>query len=278
MSVSSKNNNEESKTNSIESNNNKKDNTSNFDKNNNISYNDREINAKHLSNNQQIFFNLQKYLETNIQPFFHKLSLLKNLKTLNLSHNKIHFFDINQEFLQKNNGFRSLETLDLSNNIIEDEIAILMLINLPVIQNVDVSENPLVNNKAAFEDIEYEIFKFKNILLTNRVKPRKTNKIILKDLLAFPPAPYLVKKFPFKPKSKKELIVPIKEEPIIIPDNEEEEDLINSNTENEIKNNNSEKIGDVELPPIFNNVNPIFDTKLDIVGKSKKNKIYNKKK
>ena len=290
ISESSKNNynynyNEESKTNSIESNNNnynKRGNTSNnYNNNNNISYNDREINAKHLSNNQQIFFSLQKYLETNIQPFFHKLSLLKSLKILNLSHNKIHFFDINQEFLQKNNGFRRLESLDLSNNIIEDEIAILMLINLPVIQNVDVSENPLVNNKAAFEDIEYEIFKFKNILLTNRVKPRKTNKIILKDLLAFPPAPYLVKKFPFKLKSKKELIVPIKEEPIIIPDNEEEEDLINTNTEDEIKNNNnntSEKIGDVELPPIFNNVNPIFDTKLDIVGKSKKNKIYNKKK
>ena len=278
MSESSKNNNEESKTNSVESNFNKRGNASNnFDKNNNISYNDREINAKHLSNNQQIFFNLQKYLETNIQPFFHKLSLLKNLKTLNLSHNKIHFFDINQEFLQKNNGFRRLETLDLSNNIIEDEIAILMIINLPVIQNVDVSENPLVNNKAAFEDIEYEIFKFKNILLTNRVKPRKTNKIILKDLLAFPPAPYLVKKFPFKLKSKKELIVPIKEEPIIVPDNEEE-DLINTETENEIKNNNTEKIGDVELPPIFNNVNPIFDTKLDIVGKSKKNKLYGKKK
>jgi hypothetical protein len=280
MSESSKNNNEESKTNSVESNFNKRGNASNnFDKNNNISYNDREINAKHLSNNQQIFFNLQKYLETNIQPFFHKLSLLKNLKTLNLSHNKIHFFDINQEFLQKNNGFRRLETLDLSNNIIEDEIAILMIINLPVIKNVDVSENPLVNNKAAFEDIEYEIFKFKNILLTNRVKPRKTNKIILKDLLAFPPAPYLVKKFPFKPKSKKELIVPIREEPIIEPENEEE-DLGNKNTESENNksNNNVEKIGDIELPPIFNNVNPIFDTKLDIVGKSKKNKIYNKKK
>ena len=277
MSDTSKNNNEESKTNSVESNFNKRGNMSNnIDKNNNISYNDREINAKHLSNNQQIFFNLQKYLETNIQPFFHKLSLLKNLKSLNLSHNKIHFFDINQEYLQKNNGFRRLETLDLSNNIIEDEIAILMIINLPVIKNVDVSENPLVNNKAAFEDIEYEIFKFKNILLTNRVKPRKTNKIILKDLLAFPPAPYLVKKFPFKPKSKKELIVPIKDEPIIEPENEED---INDKTETENKNaNNSEKIGDIELPPIFNNVNPIFDTKLDIVGKSKKNKLYNKKK
>ena len=279
ISDSSKNNNEESKTNSVESNFKKRGNISNnLDKNNNISYNDREINAKHLSNNQQIFFNLQKYLETNIQPFFHKLSLLKNLKTLNLSHNKIHFFDINQEFLHKNNGFRRLETLDLSNNIIEDEIAILMIINLPMIKNVDVSENPLVNNKAAFEDIEYEIFKFKNILLTNRVKPRKTNKIILKDLLAFPPAPYLVKKFPFKPKSKKELIVPIKDEPIIEPDNEEDENENDkTETENKIENNN-EKIGDIELPPIFNNVNPIFDTKLDIVGKSKKNKIYNKKK
>ena len=275
MSDTSKNNNEESKTNSVESNFNKRGNMSNnLDKNNNISYNDREINAKHLSNNQQIFFNLQKYLETNIQQFFHKLSLLKSLKTLNLSHNKIHFFDINQEYLQKNNGFRRLETLDLSNNIIEDEIAILMIINLPMIKNVDVSENPLVNNKAAFEDIEYEIFKFKNILLTNRVKPRKTNKIILKDLLAFPPAPYLVKKFPFKPKSKKELIVPIKDEPIIEPDNEEDENENDkTETENKIKNN-SEKIG----PPIFNNVNPIFDTKLDIVGKKKKNKLYNKKK
>ena len=289
VSDSSKNE-EESKTHSIESiskngyikhDKNYSDNSSNLkiDRNNN-SYNDREINAKHLSNNQQIFFNLQKYLETNIQPFFHKLSLLKNLKTLNLSHNKIHFFDINQEFLLKNNGFRVLESLDLSNNIIEDEIAILMIINLPVIKNVDVSENPLVNNKAAFEDIEYEIFKFKNILLTNRVKPRKTNKIILKDLLAFPPAPYLVKKFPFKPKTKKELIVPIKEEPIIIPETNED-NTFNENSEvsDEIKNNNtSEKVGDIELPPIFNNVNPIFDTKLDIVGKSKKNKLYNKKK
>ena len=72
--------------------------------------------------------------------------------------------------------------------------------------------------------------------------------------------------------------MPIKEEPIIVPDNEEDTENNNYETDNEIKNNNSEKIGDVELPPIFNNVNPIFDTKLDIVGKSKKNKIYNKKK
>ena len=63
---------------------------------------------------------------------------------------------------------------------------------------------------------------------------------------------------------------------IIVPDNEED---VNNNSEVDNENkNNTEKIGDVELPPIFNNVNPIFDTKLDIVGKSKKNKIYNKKK
>ena len=257
-------------------------NNSNFkiEKNNN-SYNDREINAKHLSNNQQIFFNLQKYLETNIQPFFHKLSLLKNLKTLNLSHNKIHFFDISQDFLLKHNGFSKLENLDLSNNIIEDEIAILMIINLPVIKNVDVSENPLVNNKAAFEDIEYEIFKFKNILLTNKVKPRKTNKIILKDLLAFPPSPYLVKKFPLQQKTKKELIVPIKEEPLILPETNNEEENNNnnnSNLTNDNKENNSVKIGDIELPPIFqNSLNPILVTRLDLVGKSKKNKNIKKK-
>ena len=251
-------------------------NNSNFkiEKNNN-SYNDREINAKHLSNNQQIFFNLQKYLETNIQPFFHKLSLLKNLKTLNLSHNKIHFFDISQDFLLKNNGFSKLENLDLSNNIIEDEIAILMIINLPIIKNVDISENPLVNNKAAFEDIEYEIFKFKNILLTNRVKPRKTNKIILKDLLAFPPSPYLVKKFPLQQKTKKELIVPIKEEPLVLPETNNEEETNNnySNLTNDNKENNSAKIGDIELPPIFQkSLNPILVTRLDLVGKSKKNR------
>ena len=219
-------------------------------------------------------------METNIQPFFHKLSLLKNLKTLNLSHNKIHFFDISQDFLQKNNGFNQLENLDLSNNIIEDEIAILMVINLPVIKYIDVSENPLVNNKAAFEDIEYEIFKFKNILLTNRVKPRKTNKIILKDLLAFPPQPYLVKKFPLQQKTKKQLIVPIKDEPILVPENNEEETVNNnSDLSNDKKENNSAKIGDVELPPIFqNSLNPIFLSRLDLVGKSKKNKKYINKK
>ena len=256
-------------------------NNSNFkiEKNNN-SYNDREINAKHLSNNQQIFFNLQKYLETNIQPFFHKLSLLKNLKTLNLSHNKIHFFDVSQSFLSDHKGFSKLENLDLSNNIIEDEIAILMIINLPVIKNVDISENPLVNNKAAFEDIEYEIFKFKNILLTNRVKPRKTNKIILKDLLAFPPSPYLVRKFPLQQKTKKELIVPIKEEPLILPETNKEEETNNNNSNltNDNKENNSAKIGDIELPPIFqNSLNPILVTRLDLVGKSKKNKNIQKK-
>ena len=269
LSESSKNT-DEMKTHTIDSNskndssktdmNNNFSNNTNFkiEKNNN-SYNDREINAKHLSNNQQIFFNLQKYLETNIQPFFHKLSMLKNLTTLNLSHNKIHFFDISQEFLLKNHGFSKLENLDLSNNIIEDEIAILMIINLPVIKNVDVSENPLVNNKVAFEDIEYEIFKFKNILLTNRVKPRKTNKIILKDLLAFPPSPYLVKKFPLQQKTKKELIVPIKEEPLILPETKavEENNNNDNNETNEEKENNSAKIGDIELPPIFqNSLNP----------------------
>ena len=265
-------------TNSISNNNNNSNSNFKIDKNNN-SYNDREINAKHLSNNQQIFFNLQKYLETNIQPFFHKLALLKNLITLNLSHNKIHFFDINQDYLLKNNGFSKLENLDLSNNIIEDEIAILMIINLPVIKNVDVSENPLVKNKTAFEDIEYEIFKFKNILLTNRVKPRKTNKIILKDLLAFPPSPYLVKKFPLQQKTKKQLIVPIKDEPIILPENKEEE-TNNNNSEfsNDKKDNNSANLGDIELPPIYqNSMNPIFLSRLDLVGKSKKNKNIKKK-
>ena len=40
----------------------------------------------------------------------------------------------------------------------------------------------------------------------------------------------------------------------------------------------SVKIGDIELPPIFqNSLNPILVTRLDLVGKSKKNKNIKKK-
>ena len=105
------------------------------EKNNNINdYNDKETNEKHLIETEKKFQQLQQYLKTNMQDFFHKISLLKNLKKLNLSHNRINFFDIDPIFIQENSGFKNLETLDLSFNLIEDEIAILMVINLQVIK------------------------------------------------------------------------------------------------------------------------------------------------
>ena len=69
--------------------------------------------------------------------------------------------------------------------------------------------------------------------------------------------------------------MPIKDEPLILPENNEEESNVNNNSNltNENKENNSVKIGDIELPPIFqNSLNPILVTRLDLVGKSKKNK------
>ena len=36
-----------------------------------------------------------------MQDFFHKISLLKILKKLNLSHNRINFFDVDPIFIQK---------------------------------------------------------------------------------------------------------------------------------------------------------------------------------
>ena len=217
---------------------------------------------------QKTFQQLQQYLKTNMQDFFHKISLLRNLKKLNLSHNRINYFDIDPSFIQENSGFKNLETLDLSHNLIEDEIAILMIINLPVIKNVDVTNNPLTYNKLAYEDIEYEIFKCKNILLTNNKEYKKMkSKYNVNDIMNYPPQPYLVKKFKLEQKSKKDLIMKVKEEIPLVDYKEEDK---NENIEN---NENNNSVSNVELPPLFTpSINPILLTRLDMIGKSKKNK------
>ena len=236
--------------------------------NNNNEYNDKETNEKHLMDTQKTFQQLQQYLKTNMQDFFHKISLLRNLKKLNLSHNRINYFDIDPSFIQENSGFKNLETLDLSHNLIEDAIAILMIINLPVIKNVDVTNNPLTYNKLAYEDIEYEIFKCKNILLTNNKEYKKMkSKYNVNDIMNYPPQPYLVKKFKLEQKSKKDLIMKVKEEIPLVDYKEEDK---NENIEN---NENNNSVSNVELPPLFTpSINPILLTRLDMIGKSKKNK------
>lgn len=109
----------------------------------------------------------QKFLRTNLQDFYHKLSALRNLKTLNLSHNKIHFFDIDPYYIQQINGFSKLNTLDISYNLIDEEISILLVMNIPNLKSIDITCNPITRKKTAYENIEYEIFKTKNILLIN---------------------------------------------------------------------------------------------------------------
>lgn len=116
----------------------------------------------------------QKFLRTNLQDFYHKLSALKNLKALNLSHNKIHFFDIDPYHIQQMNGFSRLNTLDISFNLIDEEISILLVMNIPNLKSIDITCNPITRKQTAYENIEYEIFKTKNILLINS-KPYNFN-------------------------------------------------------------------------------------------------------
>ncbi len=137
-----------------------------------------EQNDSQLSiNNQEevdTYEEWQKFLRTNLQDFYHKLSALKNLKTLNLSYNKIHFFDIDPYFIQQINGFSKLNKLDVSFNLIEEEISILLVMNIPNLKSIDITCNPITRKKTAYENIEYEIFKTKNILLINS-KPYNFN-------------------------------------------------------------------------------------------------------
>ena len=223
-----------------------------------INYNDRETNEKHFDETQKTFQKLQIYLKTNLQDFYHKLSLLKKLKFLNLSNNKIHFFDIDPFFVQQNNGFAELKSIDLSSTLIEEEISILLVVNVPQLEHLDITNNPITHNKEAFDNIEYEIFKSKNILLTNNTVYKKIKtKYNVKDILNYPPQPYLVKKYKIEQKSKKDLIMPIQPE-IITDDNEDEEEKKSSSEE-------------VQLPPIGQlSMNPILMTRLDMIGKKKK--------
>ena len=80
----------------IYNNNLKSSNKSNSDniKLNDAKINDEEINLEDLKKTRDTYNQVQKYFKTNIRDFFHNLSLLKKLKKLDLSNNKIHFFDI----------------------------------------------------------------------------------------------------------------------------------------------------------------------------------------
>jgi Leucine-rich repeat (LRR) protein len=134
---------------------------------------EEEFNVEDMKKTKETYNQVQKYFKTNIRQFFHNISQLFNLKKLDLSNNKIHFFDIDPFFIQKTEGFRALTHLDLSNNLIKEEIGILLVMNLPLIECLKFTGNPLLQDKKSFEKIEYEIFRNKNILLENELNMMK---------------------------------------------------------------------------------------------------------
>ena len=134
-----------------------------------------------------------------------------------------------------------------------------MVINLQVIKNIDITNNHL--KKLACEDIEYEIFKCKNILLTNNKEFKKLiNKYNINDIMNYPPKPYIIKQFKLEQNSKKNILIEIKEEIPIVNYNEENKN--DNNNEKNVDNNNN--LSNVELPPLFTpSINPILHKKLD---------------
>jgi len=42
--------------------------------------------------------------------------------------------------------------------------------NIPHLENIDITKNPIVDRREIFESVEYEIFKNKNIFLQNKEK------------------------------------------------------------------------------------------------------------
>lgn len=227
----------------------------------------KERDSKQIEETQKTFQKLQVYLKTNLQDFYHKIALLKSLKILNLSNNKIHFFDIDPFFIRSNNGFIKLESIDLSHNLIQEEISILLVVNVPLLKHLNLSFNPISTSKASFENIEFEIFKSKNILIHNDyLKKTIKSKYNVKDILNYPPSTYLVKRFKIEPKNKKSLITHVKNEFTFL---NETADADNEEQQSDEENKTNE-MNNVELPLIEKmSLNPILMTRLDMVGKKK---------
>lgn len=127
-------------------------------------FNDSKYNFRYLKN----------LLKTDVRPFLNSLSRLSKLKSLNLSINKFHFFDLDPFILEKNDdnnlykkydGFKSLVKLDLSSNEIIEEVGILLVLNIESLQDLDISNNPICNIKDAIYNVDYEIIKNSDIKL-----------------------------------------------------------------------------------------------------------------
>ena len=153
------------------------ENLENSFKNNTLQQQQKEEEAKAMHfQNEEInklkseFEEWKRFLKTNLQGFFENLSKIPNLHSLNLSNNKIQFFDIDPFSIKEKYGYAKLKKLDISYNKIEEGIALLLVMNLPLLEYIDITKNPIIDKKAVYESVEYEIFKNKNIFLENKDK------------------------------------------------------------------------------------------------------------
>jgi len=116
----------------------------------------------------------KKYL-TNLQQFFHKLSMLPSLKILDLSNNSIGMFDINPYNIKENNLFPQLKKLDLSYNQITHNIGILLVLNIGSLAYLNITGNQFPKKKKIYDSIVDQL-KANNIKLIN-TELKKENKV-----------------------------------------------------------------------------------------------------
>jgi len=126
-------------------------------------------------NERQVFEDWQKKYMTNLQPFFHKLGMLKNLKILDLANNKINVFDINPYLVKENNYFACLKKLDLSYNLITHNLGVLLVLNLESLGYINITGNNIPRKNGVFDSIVDQL-KGNNIKLIN-TEILKENKI-----------------------------------------------------------------------------------------------------
>ena len=118
---------------------------------------------------------------TDVQDMFMKLSELPKLRYLDISNNKLQFFDIKTE--EKFTGFNSLEVMNLSNNLVSEEVSMLLFVNCPALKELHLYDNPICKLKGELESLELELFtKVGARVLTKRSKD-KEDLVIRKDNL-----------------------------------------------------------------------------------------------
>lgn len=153
--------------------------------NNNIHNINTNTNENGFYSSKYNFRYLKDILQTNIRDFFNVLSQLTKLKHLNLSHNKIHFFDIDpyinktdknndtkttNNHFDNYNGFPQLTTLDLSNNNIQEEVGLLLIMNINNLKELIITNNPICHLKQSIENVEYEFLKNSETVIINETE------------------------------------------------------------------------------------------------------------